>query len=206
MMKYVFTFLIVISVVFGIFTGNINQVSNSAISECTNAVELMVTLIGAMAFWGGMMRIAEKSGITNAVSRLFRYPAKFLFKGLDLEDKAFKAITMNLTANLLGLGNAATPLGITAINELAKEENAGDTATDNMIMLVVLNTASIQLLPTTVAALRLAHGAETPLDVLPAILIASVASVAAGIACAKLFSAGRNAVVFARKNRYGELQ
>lgn len=191
MMNYIFTILIVISVLFGLATGNIKDVSNAAISECTGAVELMITLIGSMAFWGGIMRVAEKAGITDLIARAFRIPAGFLFRGIDLNGKAFKAVTMNLTANLLGLGNAATPLGILAVKELAKEENAGSSATENIIMLVVLNTASIQLLPTTVAALRLAHGSSSPLDVLPAILIASAASVAAGVASVKFFAAGR---------------
>ncbi len=199
MMKYIFTVMVGISLVFGLAAGNISEVSNAALSECSQAVELMLKLIGPMAFWGGMMRVADKAGITDFIAKLFRAPLKFLFKGIDANGKAFKAVTMNITANLLGLGNAATPLGIQAVKELSEEESAGGVATDNIIMLVVLNTASIQLIPTTVAAMRLAHGSSSPLDVMPAILISSAASVAAGIASVKCFAAGRN--VLSRSKR-----
>lgn len=199
MMKYIFTFLIGISVIFGIINSNTREVSNAAISECSNAVELTLTLIGSMAFWGGIMRIAEKSGITAFIAKLFRPVAKLIFKGINLEGAAFRAITMNLTANLLGLGNAATPLGIEAVKKLSEEEKCGDCASPNIVMLVVLNTASIQLLPTTIATMRLAHGATSPLDVLPAILFASAASVTVGIAAAKAFEKGSQLSRYARR-------
>ena len=100
------------------------------------------------------------------------------------------AISMNLTANLLGLGNAATPLGVAAMRELKKEERAGDAATDNMALFVVLNTASLQLIPTTTAMLRAAAGAKSPFDIIFAVWCASIVSVIAGIAAVKLFSLG----------------
>ena len=181
MMKFIFAFLISISFVDGIFNENTNSVSNAAISGCGDAVQLTITLAGSMAFWGGIMRVAQKSGITDFIAKLFKPVARLLFSGLDLNGKAFKAITMNLTANLLGLGNAATPLGIEAVRRLKEEESTENAASDNIVMLVVLNTASIQLLPTTIAAMRLSHGSVSPLDILPAILISSLISVTAGV-------------------------
>ena len=134
-----------------------------------------------MAIWGGIMRIAEKSGITDKMSRLFRPVAKFLFKGINPSGKAFKAITMNITANMLGLGNAATPLGLEAMHELEQEEKTKDVASRNMIMFTVINTASIQLIPTTIATLRFEHGSKSPLEILPAVIISSIASLIVGI-------------------------
>lgn len=187
MMKWVFGIMIILSIFFGIVTNRIGDVSNSAIESGEKAIQLILVLIGSMAVWGGIMRIADKAGITNVLSRAFKPLAKLLFKGIDLNGKAFKAICMNVTANLLGLGNAATPLGIEAMRQLEIEEKTTHTASRNMIMFAVLNTASIQLLPTTIAALRLKHGSKTPLDVLPAILISSLISVIIGITMVFLF-------------------
>ena len=182
MMKWIMGGLISVSVIVGIITGNISEVSNAAIDSGTKAAQLSLALLGTMGLWGGLMRIAEKSGLTNVISI-----AKFLFKGISPDSEAFRAISMNITANLLGLGNAATPLGIDAMKKLEKADNPGETASRNMIMLAVLNTASIQILPTTVAALRLAYGSQTPLDILPAVLLTSLCSVCVGITLVFVF-------------------
>ncbi len=188
MMKWVFSLLIIFSIVFGAINGNIAEVSNAALDSGLNTLELFFVLVSAMAVWGGIMRIAEKSGITNKISLLFRPVAKIIFKGLDTNSKAFKAITMNITANLLGLGNAATPLGMQAMQELEKEDKTKDTASQNMIVFTVINTASIQLIPTTIATMRLAHGSKMPLEILPAILIVSAISLTVGLTVAFLFN------------------
>lgn len=183
MMKWVFSVLISVSVVFGLFTNKISDVSNAAIDSGTKAVTLTLTLLGSMGMWGGLMRVAEKSGLCKKISKLLSPFVCLIFKGINKQGKAFNAISMNITANLLGLGNAATPLGLEAMKELEKEECSDnpENASRNMVMLAVLNSASIQLLPTTVAALRLAHGAENPLDILPPVLIVSVIALAVGI-------------------------
>lgn len=188
MMKWLLTGMVVLSVVFGVITGRIGAVSNSAIQECTNAITLFLSILGAMCFWSGLMRIAEKSGLTDALCKLFRPVAKLLFRGLNPEGKAFQAISMNITANLLGLGNAVTPLGMEAMRQLEHEGGSSDKASNHMVMFVVLNTASLQLLPTTIAAMRLQHGAASPFDVMPAIWVASLVSVASGVMMVLLFS------------------
>ena len=170
-----------ISFVFSAFTGKGDELSSSILSSAENAVSLSFTLLGAMAFWGGVMRVAEKSGLVKQVSRIFRPVLQLLFRGIDENGEAFGAIVMNVAANLMGLGNAATPLGIKAIKALADEEHAGGRATANMIMLVVLNTASLQLLPTTIAALRTSYGSASPLDILPSILFSSLCALSVGI-------------------------
>lgn len=178
MMRWVFGILITLSVVFGIGSGRISDVSNAALNEGVNAVQLFLYLLGGMCVWGGVMRVADKAGLTDMLSRAFIPLARHLFKNLDLRGKAFKAMCMNVTANLLGLGNAATPFGMEAMRELEKEEGTGDTASDNMVIFTVLNAASITLIPTTVASLRLKHGSQQPLDILPGVLITSFISVA----------------------------
>ena len=111
---------------------------------------------------------------------------KFVFKGIDTKGKAFSAICMNITANLLGLGNAATPFGIEAMKELEKEDNCKETASINMIIFAVINTASFTIIPTTVAALRLKNGSENPLEILPAVIITSAITLIVSITFARI--------------------
>lgn len=188
MMKWVFAILISLSVVFGIGCGQMEEVSAAALSECGRAVELALTLTGSMCMWSGLMAVAQKSGLTEKIARLLSPLTCRIFRGISKTSETMQYITMNITANLLGLGNAATPLGIAAMQSLAKETdpNEKSTASDNMVLFVVLNTASIQLIPTTIAVLRLKYGASDPIDILPAVLLVSLLSLIVGITMAKL--------------------
>ena len=188
MMSWLFTGMLVLSLLFGILNGRMEQVSISAVNECSNAVTLAIQLAGVMCLWSGLMRIAEVSDLTGKLSRLFRPVMKLLFWHLPADSKAAKAIIMNLTANLLGLGNAATPLGIAAMKELEKISPRKGIASNEMALLVVLNTASLQLIPTTTAALRLAAGSAAPMEILPAVWLATSMSILSGILAAKFFS------------------
>lgn len=188
MMSGIFCAMILSGVIFGLLTGRMPQVSDAAINEASRAVELVISLTGTYCLWGGVMQVAEEAGLTAKLSKLFEPVTTRLFRGLRSGGAAMNAITMNLAANLLGLGNAATPLGIKAMKEMEAEERAGGTATDNMALFVVMNTASLQLLPTTTAMLRSAAGAEKPLDILPACWLASAVSIAAGIVMAKFLA------------------
>ncbi len=187
MLNWVFGIMILISIIFGIFSGNISEVSNAALESGKSTIELFSILIGSMAVWGGIMRIADKCGITQKMSHLFRPIAKLLFKGLNEDGKAIRAITMNITANLLGLGNAATPLGLEAMKCLEEEDKTTDTASRNMVMFAVMNTASIQIIPATVATLRLTYGSKNPLDILPAVIITSLAALTVGVIMVFIF-------------------
>ena len=131
------------------------------------------------------MEIASVSQFTKILSKLFRPLTKILFRGLDNVSDALDAICMNMSANFLGLGNAATPLGITAMQKLQQASTNQDTASDHMITFVVLNTCSIQLIPTTIAALRLSAGSRSPMEILPAVLITSIVSVTCALLAAK---------------------
>ena len=184
MIKWIFALMLIISAVFGAFTGNMSQVGAAALNSCVDAVDLFLYLLGGMCMWGGLMRVAEKTKLTDMLSKLFRPVLKLLFKGLDMNGRAFHAICMNITANLLGLGNAATPLGLEAMRRLEQEEKPGDTTSRNMIVFVILNTASITLIPTTAASMRLKHGSAAPMEIFPCVLITSACALAAGLVSA----------------------
>lgn len=188
MMKWVMTAMIALSVVFGIVSGKMNEVSEAFLSECGGAVELALSLVGIICLWSGLMRVAQAAGVTELLAQLFSPVLGKLFKGLKKGGKALQLITLNLTANLLGLGNASTPFGIAAMREIEAEENLNsDQANHNMIVFTVMNTASLQLIPTTVAALRLKNGSSDPMLILPCVWIVSVLSLSAALLATKLF-------------------
>ncbi|WP_312640930.1 nucleoside recognition domain-containing protein [Hydrogenoanaerobacterium sp.] len=186
MMTWIFSGMILLSVVLGMMNDRISQVSSAALSEGGNAVSLVISLAGIMCLWSGLMNVAEKSGLTEKFSHFFSPVLRLLFKGLDPKSSAAKAISMNMAANLLGLGNAATPLGIAAMRELEALNRTPTVASNYMVTFVVLNTASLQLIPTTTAALRLQAGAAAPFDILPAVWITSIASVVSVMVMSRL--------------------
>lgn len=190
MIKWIFAAMLIISAILGAVQDNISEVSSAALNSCVEAVELCIYLTGGMCMWGGVMRVAEKSGVTDVLARLFRPLLKHIFKGLDTSGKAFHAICMNITANLLGLGNAATPLGLEAMKRLEEEEGENEITSRNMVLFVVLNTASITLIPTTAASLRLKHGSEAPMEILPCVLITSACALLVGLVTAAILDKG----------------
>ncbi len=191
MLKWIFSILIISAFISGIANGNIGDVSNAVLTESVSAVDLGIYMLGAMCVWGGIMRVAEKSGITDYLCKLFSPALKFIFKGINPKGRAFSAICMNITANLLGLGNAATPFGIEAMKELEKEEKCEGVASLNMIVFTVMNTASLTIVPTTIASLRMKNGSENPLEILPAVMITSSVTLTVSLIAAKLFGKRR---------------
>lgn len=188
MMNALFCFMVLASIIFGALCGRMSQVSQALLEESKRAIELSFSLMGSFCLWGGMMSIAQQSGLTKYISKGISPVTTKIFKGLDKGGEAIEAIALNLTANLLGLGNAATPLGITAMKEMEKEEGASGIATNNMALFVVMNTASLQLIPTTTALLRATAGSKAPLDILPAVWLASAVSITCGIISAKILA------------------
>lgn len=180
-MTYIWVGMLVLSVICGALTGRMEGVSAAAMGECIKAVELSITLLGSLCLWGGVMNIAEKSGLTEKISGWFYPLVGRLFRGVRRDSPAFAAISMNLMANLLGLGNAATPLGLTAMRELDRQNGEGESASDDMITFVVLNTASLQLIPTTAATLRLKAGSQNPMEIITCVWICSVLALTAGL-------------------------
>ena len=189
MLNWLWAGIMLVSIVAGIATGRLEQVSNALLAGGGDAIKLSLTLGGAMCLWGGLMRVAEKGGMTSLLARLMAPVMRLLFPDLDPSGPACRAMLMNMAANLLGLGNAATPLGIKAMNELEKANPQPGIASNHMVTFVVLNTASIQLLPTTVATLRMQYGAAAPLDILPAVWATSLASAGVAVLLSKILGA-----------------
>ena len=187
MMTWLWSGMVVLSVIFGLVTGQLDAVSEAALSGASSAVELSLTMAGVLCLWSGVMEIMNVCGISDCLARLFRPLLRRLLPQASRDSETLAAVSANVSANLLGLGNAATPLGIQAARRMAK--GCDGVASDELCLLVVLNTASIQLLPATIASVRAAAGCETPFDILPAVWMSSALSVAAGLAAARLFSA-----------------
>lgn len=183
MMNYLWVILILFSVVCAAVTGRMPQLSAAVFSGAKNAVTLVVETAGMMCLWTGLMKVAERGGFAEAVAKVIRPAVRRLFPSCAENGKAARAVSMNITANLLGLGNAATPLGIAAMKELRKTSPAS-TASNDMVMFVVINASSLQLLPTYMATLRAQYGSASPLDVLPAVWMTSAAALAAAVTAA----------------------
>ncbi|MBQ7756624.1 MAG: spore maturation protein A [Oscillospiraceae bacterium] len=187
-MKILFPFMMIVSVVCGFVGDSMGNLTNSVLGGSENAIKLFLTLAGSMAFWNGIMNIVLKSGMVDLLGKILSPVIGVIFKNIDKSKKAYKLIVMNITANLLGLGNAATPSGIEAVRELSKEEKSDGYATKNIAKLIVLNTASIQIFPVTVGILRLKHGSENPFEILPCVLITSLISVVVGLLAVEVLS------------------
>ena len=176
-MAWLWTGMVAVSLVFGILTGSVGELGGAALEGATAAVELCVSMAGIMCLWTGVMEVMEQCGLSAALARLFRPLLRRLFPNASRDEETLAAISANLSANLLGLGNAATPLGIRAARRMA--QGCGGTASHELCLLVVLNSAS---------GVRSALGSADPFDILPAVWTASLLSVLAGLAAAKLFA------------------
>jgi len=185
LMTYIWAGMVLFSLLSGIVCGTANEVGAAAIEGAAAAVDLCVSLLGALCLWSGMMEIMRLCGLADALARFFRPALRHLFPEASRDKETLFALSANLSANLLGLGNAATPMGIRAVERMAK--NLGGTASHELCRLVVLNTASIQLIPSTIAALRSACGAKAPFDILPAVWFSSALALCAGLLACALF-------------------
>ena len=178
-MNYLFFILISVSIIAAIVNGTLPELVNSMLDACNTAVRIALSLIGIMAFWLGIMRIAEKSGLVKIISKIIYPLAKPLFKDVKKDSPALGDITMSLTANALGLTNAATPIGLKVMKELQEENPKKDTASDPMCMFLGMNTAGFQIIPATVIAILAGLGAENPADIiLPTLIVTTIAFIA----------------------------
>ena len=186
-MTVVWAGMILLSTFAGFKNHCLDAVSAAALEGAGNAVTVCLTMAGVLCLWSGIMEILKESGLSDKLARLFRPLLWHLLPQASQDRETLSAVSANLSANLLGLGNAATPLGIRAATRMAR--GCQGIASDELCLLVVLNTASIQLIPTTVAGVRAAAGAAAPFDILPAVWLTSILSVSAGLCAARLFSA-----------------
>lgn len=187
MLNYIWLGLMIAGFIVAMLNGRIEAVTKAAIDSAGEAIELGIALLGVLCLWSGLMGIAEKSGIIRYLSRIMRPVFRLLFPGIPKNHPAVAAIIMNLAANFLGMGNAATPLGLKAMNELQKLNSKKDTATDAMCMFLVLNTSAIQLIPATIIAIRTKLGSSAPAEIIGTIWITSLCATISGVIAAKLF-------------------
>lgn len=185
MINYVWGFLIIISVICAIVTGKGEGVSSGLMNGAEKATKLLITLFGVIVFWSGIMKVAERSGLTGKLVKLLSPILKRIFPDVDESSNAFQAMALNISANLIGIGNAATPFGLRAMAELQKNNLKKDTATDSMVIFVVMNTASMQLIPATIGFLRDSYGSKEPFSIIPCVIICSFCALCVALLLAK---------------------
>ena len=186
MLNVIWPVFIIISFIYGIFSGNIQNINNSIFESASDAVNLSITFFGIICLWNGIMQIAMRTSLIQRLTGLLSPILKFLFPDIKKEDKVYKEISMNMIANFLGLGNAATPLGLKAMKSMQKDNLRKDTLSDSMAMFIIINTASMQLIPTTVIAIRSALNSSNPTKIVIPVWIATVCAAVAGVLSAKI--------------------
>lgn len=186
-MNYVFFILIVGSIIIGAINGKLQDVVNAVMSGAELSVKVAFSLIGIMAFWLGMMKIAQKAGIIDWISKVLKPIAKFLFNEIPSDSPATGDIAMNFSANAFGLSNAATPFGIKAMEELQKVNKDKTSASNAMCMFLGMNTAGFQLIPTTVLAVLVGIGYENPTEIIAPTLLVTLIAFISAIILSKIF-------------------
>ncbi len=185
-MNYIFYLLIVISIIIGAINGTLQDVINAVMSGAELSVKIALSLIGIMAFWLGIMRIAEKSGLIKLIAKIIKPVTKRLFNELPQDSPAIGDIAMNFTANAFGLANAATPFGIRAMEEMQKVNKDKTTASNSMCLFLGMNTAGFQLIPATVIAVLVGIGYKNPTEIIAPTLLVTLISFISAIILAKL--------------------
>ena len=186
MLNKIWPFFIIISFIFAVIKGNIECFNNSIFSSSNQAVELTIKLFGTMCLWNGLMRIVQETSLINKLSTMITPLMKVLFPNMKKEDKEYKEITVNIIANLLGIGNAATPLGIKAMQTMQEKNPDKERITDSMAIFIVLNTASLQLIPTTAIAIRASLGSTNAVQIILPVWISTIVADIAGIVASKV--------------------
>lgn len=186
MLNIVWPIFIIISFSYAIFFGNLNLLNAEIFSSLENAISLSISLLGTICLWNGIMQIANKTSVIDKLTAFLKPIIRFLFPDLKQKPKIQKEISMNMIANILGLGNAATPLGLKAMKSMQEENEDKDVLSDSMAMFIVINTASIQIIPTTVIAIRNSLGSENPTAIVFPVWIATICAAVSGIIAVKI--------------------
>jgi spore maturation protein A len=188
MLNYIWFGLMMIALIVGAINGKLTEVTSAAVNSAATSVEIAIGLIGIMAMWLGIMKIAEEGGLIKMLARAIRPVARFLFPEIPDGHPAIGSMMMNVTANWLGLGNAATPLGLKAMDELQSLNKKKDTASNSMVTFLAINTASITFIPMTVIAVRTELGSVNPFEIISTSIFASTCACIAAITASKLLS------------------
>lgn len=186
MINYIWGFFIVLGVLFSIINGS-GSITNSMLSSGSKAIDMILGIVPLMCLWLGTMKIAEEAGLLDIISNKLSKVVKIFFPEIPEGDKAIGYISSNVVMNMLGLGNAATPFGLKAMSELKRLNNNSDVASRSMITFLVINTASVTIVPTTVISLRLANGSINPTEIVPVTIITTFLSTFLAILLDRLF-------------------
>ena len=186
LLNIIWPIFIIISVGYAIFSGNIENVSNGIFKSAEEAVNLTLTFLGTLCLWNGIIEIAKQTTLMKKIAKFLRPLINFLFPEMKKNETAYEEISMNIVANLLGLGNAATPLGLKAMKTMQKENPKKDTLSNSMAMFIVINTASLQLIPTNVIAIRNSLNSNSPSGIILQVWIATIVAATVGITMSKI--------------------
>lgn len=186
MLNKLWPIFIIISFLYAFISGNVENLNNGIFASTKSAVELSLTFLGTMCLWNGIMNVAYKSNLINKIVFILNPIIKKLFPGISKNEKIKKEISMNIIANIFGLGNAATPLGIKAMNSMQEVNKNKEKLSNEMMMFIVINTASLQIIPTTVIAIRNSLGSKNPTAIVMPVWIVSICALLSAITLTKI--------------------
>lgn len=186
MLNILWPIFIILSFLYAIVSGKINEVNNGIFESVADAVELSITFLGTICLWNGIMEIAKNTTLMAKITKMLKPLINFLFPDLKNNESAKQEVSMNIVANIMGLGNAATPLGLKAMKTMQKDNKKKDTLSNAMMIFIVLNTASIQLIPTNVIAIRASLGSDNPTSIILPVWIATIIAAMVGIFFTKM--------------------
>ena len=188
MLNKIWPFFIIISFVYSIYTGKISNFNSAVFSSAEQTVNLCITFLGTLCLWNGIMNIAVKTTLIKKLTKFLTPFTNFIFPDIKNDKKISEEISMNIIANILGLGNASTPLGLKAISSMQKKNNKKDTLTNSMAMFILINTASLQIIPTTVIAIRSSLGSPEPAKIIFAVWVSTICAFSTAILSGKFLS------------------
>ncbi len=194
MLNLIWCFFIIISIIYSIFFGNFVNVNNSIFSGIESTTNLIISLFGSMCFWNGIMNIVKNTSMINKIKIIINPLIKKLFNNIDEDSEMYKNISMNMTSNLLGLGNSSTPCGLKAIEEMQKENPNKNKLTNNQILFILINTASIQLIPTTIISIRTSLGSKNPSIIILGVWFASIVAFLSMLLITKIYFKFRKSI------------
>lgn len=188
MLNKIWPFFIIISFAFAIYSGNISNINSAIFSSAEQTVELCLTLLGTLCLWNGIMSIALKTSLIKKLTKFLKPLISFLFPDLKNDKKISEQVSMNIVANILGLGNASTPIGLKAISSMQEKNDDKTTLNNSMAMFILINTASLQIIPTTVIAIRSSLGSNNSSKIILAVWVATIAAFLTAITAGKILS------------------
>lgn len=186
MLNIIWPLFIIVSFIYGIFSGRVNELNEEIFNSVSDAVQLSITFLGTICLWNGIMEIVKRTTLIHKLTKLLNPIMKFLFPDLKNNEQAKAEISMNMIANILGLGNAATPLGLKAMKTMQKENSKKEVLSNSMMMFIVLNTASLQLIPTNVIAIRTSLGSGNPTQIIFPVWFATIIAATVGVTATKV--------------------